>query len=233
MPLVQNPSYGSGASPLLVSSVLLTASQVVNLFNTPVVLIPAPGAGKIIVPIFGAISLNLGSIPFNGNGADQLTIGYATSGDNAFPNSFNGIIEAAQSAILAQSAGYTNPLDISPGDDNQAIQLTALELYNTGPILTTTLGAGGTGYAINDTGSITTGNGDATYKVLTVGALGAVATYAITFPGTEYSTGAGQATATGGAQPGVGINFTVNVTAVSPGNGSVRVTVYYQIIPVP
>jgi hypothetical protein len=69
--------------------------------------------------------------------------------------------------------------------------------------------------------------------VLTVGAGGAVLTYQITFAGSGYAVGNGQATATGGAQPGVGVGFTVNVTAVATGDGTLKVVTYYQIIPVP
>ena len=80
-------------------------------------------------------------------------------------------------------------------------------------VLSYTLGAAGTGYAVNDTGTITTGGGNATYKITAVSG-GAVTTFTITAPGTGYSTGNGQATATGGAQPGSGSGFTVNI--VSP-----------------
>ena len=62
------------------------------------------------------------------------------------------------------------------------------------------MNAGGSGYAANDTGTISTGGSTATYKVLTV-STGAVATYSITAVGTGYSVANGVATATGGAQP--------------------------------
>ncbi len=76
---------------------------------------------------------------------------------------------------------------------------------------------GGTGYAQNDTGTITTGNGDATYKVLTVGGTGGsvVQTVALVFSGSgNYSVATGQATNKGGSQPGSGSGLTINVTAV-------------------
>lgn len=94
---------------------------------------------------------------------------------------------------------------------------TLLAGATTGIILTAGITAAGSGYAANDTGTITTGNGNATYKVLTV-STGAVATFSITFGGSGYSIATGQATAVGGAQPGSGTGFTVNVTAIESGD---------------
>jgi hypothetical protein len=94
---------------------------------------------------------------------------------------------------------------------------TLLAGSTTGIILTAGITAAGTGYAANDTGTITTGNKNATYKVLTV-STGAVATFSITSGGSGYAIATGQATAVGGAQPGVGTGFTVNVTAIESGD---------------
>jgi hypothetical protein len=64
-----------------------------------------------------------------------------------------------------------------------------------GAVLTATITGGHAGllYAIGDTGLISTGDGFAQYKVLTIGAGGAVATVSVS-GGNYYSTGAGQAT---------------------------------------
>ena len=70
--------------------------------------------------------------------------------------------------------------------------------------------AGGTGYAAGDTGTISGGGGNATYKVLAVSG-GAVTAIALTGGGTGYSTAIGNATATGGAHPGSGSGLTVNI----------------------
>ena len=124
-------------------------------------------------------------------------------------------------------------LDATPAL-NQPINLTfSSGAFALAGIGVATLGAGGTGYAIGDTGTITTGNGDATYEVLTVSGLGAVLTFKITFPGSGYAVANGQATATGGAQPGVGINFTVDVTSLVNGDGALKVTTLYKVIDVP
>jgi hypothetical protein len=84
-----------------------------------------------------------------------------------------------------------------------------------GAIVTTHLGSGGTGYAVNDTGTLTAGGANATYKVLTVSG-GVVLTYSITAAGTGYFSGSSN-TATGGAQPGVGVGLTIFVDTVAGG----------------
>lgn len=96
-----------------------------------------------------------------------------------------------------------------------------------GVISTSVLAAAGTGYAPNDTGIVAAGNFNATYKVLTVSG-GNVLTYSITSAGTGYSilNGAGNnvSTARSGTQPGAGLGFTINVTAVT-GAASVQLSV--------
>jgi hypothetical protein len=64
-----------------------------------------------------------------------------------------------------------------------------------GALLTATVSAGhaGLGYAIGDTGLVSTGDGFGQYTVLTIGAGGAVATVSVS-GGNDYSTGANQAT---------------------------------------
>lgn len=82
-----------------------------------------------------------------------------------------------------------------------------------GAISTTTLAGSGSGYAANDTGIVVTGNQAATYQILTVSG-GAVLTYSITANGKSYVVGNNVATAKGGAQPGAGTGFTINITAI-------------------
>ena len=79
-----------------------------------------------------------------------------------------------------------------------------------GAIPAIALVAGGTSYAAGDTGTISTGGANATYKVLAVTG-GVVTAVVLTGAGTGYSTGLGVATATGGGQPGSGTGLTVNI----------------------
>lgn len=86
-----------------------------------------------------------------------------------------------------------------------------------GPILTATLGVGGSTYAVGDTGIV---NGvllgpPATYQVLTVSSTHVV-TFSIASNGGVYTLGATLATTPGGAQPGSGTGFTVTVAAITP-----------------
>lgn len=83
-----------------------------------------------------------------------------------------------------------------------------------GGITGASVDAGGTGYAVGDTGSVTGGGGNAAYTVLTV-ALGVVQTISISEEGSGYALGTGAATATGGTQPGSGTGLTVNITSIS------------------
>ena len=218
---------------LLNSTTTLTAAQIRALNTTPVTLVPAPGAGRIVAVDSQVYVYNFGTHAFDSQAIPALFTVYASaplvslltlsqttftqaSSQFSFANSVTGPPQFAQSVIV-----------------NQPVQLLDQANYNAGPIITATLGVGGTGYVANDTGTIQQNNNDATYKVLTIGAGGAVLTFQITGNGTQYVPANGVATATGGAQPGVGTGFTVNITAVTVGDGTLRVVTYYQVVPVP
>jgi hypothetical protein len=233
MPQVRNPSIGPGASALLVNSSTLTAAQLLALSTTPVQLIATPGAGKLLIVLGMAFVFKAGANLYQVNGSDDLNIGYSSAiSDTPIPTVSNLIANAPNGWAYFSGSEFVSGA-WGPGDDNQGLFIKAANSYAVGPIVTTTLGAGGLGYAANDTGTISTGSGDATYQVLTVGAGGAVLTYSITAPGTRYAVANGVATATGGAQPGVGVGFTVNITAVQTGDGTLKVATYYQIFAVP
>jgi hypothetical protein len=108
---------------------------------------------------------------------------------------------------------------IITGGSATLAQIDAHTVVSSGSVamINTTPTSGGTGYAANDTGTITTGLGDATYKVLTVGGSGGtvVQTVGLVFSGSSgYSVATGQATTKGGSQPGSGSGLTINVTAI-------------------
>lgn len=71
----------------------------------------------------------------------------------------------------------------------------------------------GINYAVNDTGTITVGSGNATYIITAVAPGGAVSGYRLTNAGTAYATNAAATTAPGGPQPGVGTGFVLSITA--------------------
>jgi hypothetical protein len=87
-----------------------------------------------------------------------------------------------------------------------------------GAITGKVVGDGGTGYIANDTGVIPGAAGtQATYTVNTVDADGAVLTFTLSAAGTGYLAGNGYPTQVGGAQPGLGTGFTINILTVSAG----------------
>jgi len=101
-----------------------------------------------------------------------------------------------------------------------------------GAILTSSLGPTNpfhSPYAVGDTGFIVGPNNNATYIVTSVGAGPAfnVAGYTIANAGTGYSVSSGfnhAQTATGGAQPGTGSGFTININSVGNTNTEQLIT---------
>ncbi len=233
MPEVRNFGLAPGQLPLLANTVTLNQAALVALASTPFEVVPAPGAGLILVPIGFMFIFNFGTIQYQGSLAGTIAYG-GSAHDSVLPPAVNisAVVLGNASGSLYASAELDSNQNLA-ADTNQAFQLRGGSTAFGGPIVTATLGAAGLGYLANDTGTITTGAGDATYKVLTVGAGGAVLTFSVTGAGTRYRVANGVPTATGGAQPGVGTGFTVNITAVQNGDGTLKVVSYYQIAPVP
>lgn len=84
----------------------------------------------------------------------------------------------------------------------------------TGPIVASMLHSGGSGYAVNDTGTINGGNNAASYRIDSVDGGGAVLAYRVITGGLGYFINMNSATADNGSQPGVGTGFTVDITSV-------------------
>lgn len=98
---------------------------------------------------------------------------------------------------------------------NSGAKIAFVESSVNGPIVTSSVAAGGTGYATGDTGTIATGSTLATYKVTSVsgnGRNGGVVTgYTLTSGGAGYSVASGVATT---RTSGNGKNFTVNILTI-------------------
>lgn len=209
-----------------------TAANILAQGSTPLQLVAAPGAGKLLLPVSFAFFYEFGTTPFQYVGNDSIQPQYGGAAHDAvIASAILGLVNGTASG-LAYATGSVLAVNNLVADTNQGIFIPVTLSPPGGPIVTTTLGAGGSGYAPNDTGILTDGNSDATYKVLTVGGGGAVLTYQITGAGSAYLIGNGAATAAGGGQPGVGTGFTVNITAVTNGNGSLKVTSFYSIVSV-
>jgi hypothetical protein len=231
MPTLTNPGLSTGQLALSSTIVTLPAAQLRALHTTPITLVPAPGLGKVVINILTYLSLHFGTAPFQPSGADGVIVGYQGAQSQVILGPINSFLELSASTIFYNPANLSTVLIPASQASNLPILISAESDFTFGKISTTTLAAGGLGYAPNDTGVISTGSANATYQVLTVGGGGAVLTYSITAPGTAYTTGNGVATATGGAQPGAGAGFTVNITAVAQGDGLLQVTTYYTIVP--
>lgn len=76
----------------------------------------------------------------------------------------------------------------------------------------------GGAYAVNDTGTINGVTPSATYIVTTIDASGNVTAFTLTDGGMQYTPSTNVMTATGGAQPGIGFGFTVDILTVGTTN---------------
>ncbi len=94
-----------------------------------------------------------------------------------------------------------------------------VDLIRTGPIVTSSLAAGGSGYAVNDTGTVNT-------QVYTGGA-----TYTVNSGGDGYHTTSNPVSTThSGAQAGSGTGFTINVNSIPAADGTIYYTLFYRIL---
>jgi len=225
---VQNNAPG-----LLSSTVTLAAAQMKVLSSTPAPLVLGAGAGRIVVVESVALVANVLTRPFQSSTTDQLNLFYALDLATGLTPAIFDFFSLNASSIVYLSGAIQNSAVLQSSAVNQAIVLKSAADYTAGAIATATIAAAGTGYAVGDTGSITPSFKGATYIITSVGALGAVTGFTITSGGDQYDIANGVATATGGAQPGVGTGLTVNITAITAGDGTLKVVTYYQIVPVP
>ena len=227
--------------PLQVVTIPLTADDINHLFSAPKLLVAAPGAGKAIIPIAATYAIHAGIIPFGTidsprPGPADITYG----GVYANLTSLGGgpsIFESPANPQETITGGLVNLASIAPVSNsisnNTGIYLTtSADFVGWGAIATSTLNAGGSGYAVGDTGSVDSNNGTAFYVIDTVDGGGAVLTYHLTNNGNQYKIGDTD-TYTSGPQPGVGVGFTVHITAITPGDGTGSVTIVYYVQDLP
>lgn len=105
----------------------------------------------------------------------------------------------------------TTPINGQPGaGTGLTVDITA---GPTGAITALAINAGGTGYAVNDTGTVNGGSQDAAYRVTAVFG-GVVTGLMLTYGGEFYSTASGIPTSFGPGQPAnAGLGFTLDITA--------------------
>lgn len=217
----------AGGGGLSTATISLTSAQIKALDVTPITLVAAAGAGKIIRPITFDLAYTFGTKPYGSvGGSASLVLRYGTTTGQTFPLSAPALDRAAASELSCyRPAPDVGPLNAAV---NATLNVLASETLAAGPIATSALNAGGLAYAAGDTGTVDgAGSADATYVIDTVGALGVVLTYHLDFAGTAYVTQNAVTTTAGGGQPGVGTGFAINVTTVTPGDGTLKILAYY------
>lgn len=153
------------------------------------------------------------------NSIGSLTRTYSVRNVNV---TVNGVVaptvSPTGSGSMVAYSGYSYAAAYGNSTSGQVSSTTPVSV-STGPfgagIATSSIAAAGLGYVIGDTGLILAGAFTGTYAILTVGGGGQVLTYSITVPGTGYAVANNIPTSVGGAQPGVGVGFTLNVLTIS------------------
>jgi hypothetical protein len=223
-------SGGGGGGGPTVTTVALSASQINHLFSVPQTIIAAPGAGKAIVPISIQLAITVGTVPFDSENGDASIYYNTASGLHLSALELSNV---TTSGIAAMSDGVAALASVTYAQvENLPIVAagTGEDLINGGAVVTATVGAGGTGYAPGDTGTLNPQT-TAIYVVDTVGGGGNVLTFHFSDAGYGNDVGSGKTTnvSTGGGDGA----FTINVTSITPGNGAAKVTVTYNIVTLP
>jgi hypothetical protein len=211
--------------PVRSRTTILTAADLADLHNTPngkVELVPSAGANKVLMvlqiqavdPSESGFIIGQTYFSYTGNGPDIFAsgdVGLGT-GMNYFPSDGGDFYNDNSLSFLVDQGIYisvSNPIAI------------------TGAILTTSIGAAGTGYVAADEIYI----GDAVITVDTVGGGGEVLTYTVTTAGTNNILGDLQATTTNSA---LGADFTLDIDSLdySVNPMTLKVKVIYSIFDV-
>lgn len=224
-----------GPDTLLKASLTLDSTALDTLFSTPLTVVPAPGANKI-VQIFRIHSVfrAAGGGLLYGNNLELQTLW----GSSVIPNppDTNGInVTGTTSGHPRIHAWDAWDKHGNYGDDailgiNQPLKITTVGDWGTiGYATAATLVAPGTGYAPGNIGSIG-GDPNMTLTVDTVGGGGDILTFHLNAPTVGF--GAIPAPSNGLSVADVGNgDATINVTAIQPGTlGRLRVIVLYYIL---
>lgn len=199
-------------------TVSITAAEILDSFDNPVELVPAPGAGFVVVP--------LRVIKFAGAGAAYNTTAEVRSADGSDVAAAVSFGEAFDSYTVPNIGGALAEFE------NRALVLLGGSTIddNAGAIATSSLGTGGADYEVGDIGSIDTGNADAIYEVDTVDGGGAVTAFTVTEAGSGYAVAAGVATT---AIDGMGTGLEIDIDSITLGSRPVSITVVYSVISTP
>lgn len=220
-------SGGGGGSSELHTTTIITAAQFRSLFSSPQNVTPVPAAGKQI-------------------SVTQFT-GQYVHGTSTFSNL--GLVLAYANAPTLDILGNQVTFSPPPGDDctlllgpyvggnvlsgnfgGQRLVLSSTSnLGNYGPISSSSLNSGGSGWAINDTFTVDGITSSATGVVDTVDGGGAILTYHLDALGNSYKTAIGVGIS---ATIGVGVDATLDLTVTVPGTGHMQIDVFYNLVDV-
>ncbi len=221
--VVSGPQVWS-VSPNGISTLCGTIGAVstpVSMFDNGLQLLILDGVGAWLVP--GGYPLTGGAI--NGAGGlyavgDTITLAPTGATQSSFPiltvSAISGnpttsfTLPNKGTSYTTATAAATTPIASQAG---AGTGLTLTTTATGGPLTAATVHAGGTGYAVHDTGKISGGTGDAVYRVTSVSS-GVVTGIMILNPGTNFASASAAATVAGpGAPSNVGVGLTINITA--------------------
>lgn len=191
------------------SSVTGNAATTQIISGQPTLAVALPGAGYAVNDVF-TITTNQGQVTRYTVNSVNAAGGVLTFSQilNAANSQTNGTFYARNYIVTAAATGVGVGLYVQASSP----------VGGANGIFASTIGnSGGTGYAINDTGTIAQNSGGgvaAKYQVLSLGASNSVATYSITFVGQGFIVANNLATS---HTTGAGTGFTINVTALGGG----------------
>ena len=96
-----------------VANVTLSSAQILALENTPVEIIPAPGAGKMLWPVVIFVHFKYGTTPYNLANSPTLVLNYEGLGGGGTPyiqaissSSVSGLLTATSDQILQANSRF-------------------------------------------------------------------------------------------------------------------------------
>jgi hypothetical protein len=225
------PGPLGNATDYAITTDILSETIYNHFFGEYVVLVPAFGAGIVAIPTAVFLNYHYATVPYSVGGGNFVLYWGPPIIPVAIPNcSVSGVMlqGVTDKFLLLPNPDELNGLTFDPLDCvNKPITITFDAAIVEAALISIAVAAGGTGYVVNDTGTIAGGDTAATYRVTGV-STGAVTGIVLTFGGTGYSSADAAATATGGGQPGVGVGLTLDTVSTETLAGTLRVTVYYK-----
>lgn len=207
--------------------VTVTAAQLANLVASPVELVPAPGAGKVLAllsPQWAVFRLN-GSAPLN---AMRLETVYGPHANGLYAT--NNLVSAANlsadTLFLATQIGGVNGIDTVYFADQPINTDVNANWEIPGPCLTFSPGSGGSGYTVNDVLTADTVDG-ATFRADAVDGTGAITALTMLTAGTSNASGS-NVNLNGGTGSGATVNIDTVDFAANPATLDI-ITVYTVI----